>query len=90
MYVSDLDFGHIRIVDFNKNAGDFFGEGDVLAVIRSIDGNILTEIISEFDGFVIGWWNSIGCYKGNSLGMVGVADKQPMVISWKEINEINE
>jgi predicted deacylase len=78
------------IVDFNKNAGDFFGEGDVLAVIRSIDGNILTEIISEFDGFVIGWWNNIGCYKGNSLGMVGVADRQPMVISWKEINELNE
>ncbi len=73
------------IIDFQKNPGDFFKKGDLLAIIRSIDGSLISKIKSELEGFVIGWWNNIAAYKGNTLGMVGVPDRLPMVVSWKEI-----
>ncbi|MHA2252247.1 MAG: succinylglutamate desuccinylase/aspartoacylase family protein [Candidatus Kariarchaeaceae archaeon] len=72
------------IVDFQKNPGDFFGKNDILAIIRNIDGTVLSQIHADFDGFVIGWWNNIVSYIGNTLGMVAVEDRLPMVAEWPD------
>jgi uncharacterized protein YqfB (UPF0267 family) len=37
-----------------KNASDSFKKGDVLAVVRKMDGSFLAKIEAEFDGYVIG------------------------------------
>ncbi len=37
---------HIGIVDLLKNAGDYFKKNEVLAVVRSMDGQILETVIA--------------------------------------------
>jgi predicted deacylase len=86
-YLSYPRASETGIVDFQLNPGDFFGKGDVLVKIRNIEGEIVDEIKSELEGFIIGWWNKIAFYKGNTLGMVAVPDKLPMVVPWKMIDE---
>jgi len=70
-----------------KHDGDFIKKGDLLAIIRTLDGKQIDEIHSELDGFIIGWWSGVAKYKHQSLGMVAVEDKMPMVVSWDEVEE---
>jgi len=75
------------IVDYQLEVGNHFKKGDVLAIIRNIDGSITSRVIADMDGYVIGWWQGIAKYDKNSLGMVAVPDSNiPVVVDWKDIN----
>jgi predicted deacylase len=79
------------IVDHHVPPGSAFKKGDLLLTIRSMDGQVLSKMEAEMDGFVIVWMNGIAKYRGNSLGLVGVPDAPIKVcMSWEEIDRAEE
>lgn len=74
------------IIDFYVNAGDKFSCGDVLAVIRHMDGTIVQKVIAEMDGYLTAWYDGIAVHKNQPLGMVAVEDGDvPVVESWQDL-----
>jgi len=74
------------IVDYIVDVGNPFKKGDLLAVIRNIDGSVLSRVIAEMDGYIIAWYQGIAKYEKNNLGMVAVPDGDiPTVLDWKEV-----
>lgn len=58
------------IVDYSKNAGERFEQGDELAVVRSMDGQVVERIHAEMSGWLVGWFEGVAKYPGATLGMV--------------------
>jgi len=74
------------IVDYIVDVGNPFKKGDLLAIIRNIDGSVLSRVIAEMDGYIIAWNQGIAKYEKNNLGMVAVPDGDiPTVLDWKEV-----
>jgi predicted deacylase len=57
-------------VDYSKNAGDRFEKGDELAVVRTMDGQVVERIHAEMAGWLAGWFEGVAKYPGAALGMV--------------------
>ncbi len=48
------------IVDQLKNVGDRFRKGDVLAIVRGIDGvQERARVEAHFDGWIVSWNNGV-------------------------------
>jgi predicted deacylase len=77
------------IVDYSKNAGDRFEKGDELAVVRTMDGQVVERIHAEMSGWLAGWFEGVAKYPGAALGMVAVPDGKdmPMVVDWASLPE---
>lgn len=74
------------ICDFQLVPGSPFKIGDVLVIIRAMDGQVVDKVIAEFDGYCITWVDRVTTYAGQSLGMVAVDDQNsPTIISWQEL-----
>lgn len=77
------------IVDYSKDAGDRFEKGDELAVVRTMDGQVVERIHAEMSGWLAGWFEGVAKYPGAALGMVAVPDGKdmPMVVDWASLPE---
>lgn len=72
------------IVDYAIDAGATFKKGDLLAVIRGMDGQRRAEVLAEIDGFVASWSSGVDKMEGQSLGMVGTpAGDTGAAVSWQ-------
>jgi predicted deacylase len=58
------------IVDYSKNAGEPFEQGEELAVLRAMDGQVVEKIHAEMGGWVIGWFEGVAKYPGASVRSV--------------------
>jgi len=73
------------IVDFQVEVGSSFKKGDLLALVRNMNGTVSSKVVAEMDGYLIAWFNGIAKYEKNSLGMVAVPDGQvPVVLTWTD------
>ena len=73
------------IVDYELPAGAAFKKGDLLAVIRGMDGQRRAEVRAEIDGFVASWSTGVDKMEGQSLGMVGTpAGDTGAPVSWQQ------
>ncbi len=70
------------IADVRVNPGETFKKGDVLAVMRKIDGEPLTEVRADFDGVVVGWRLGVAKLPGQNLGWTAAPDRIPLVAPW--------
>jgi uncharacterized protein len=70
------------ILDPIVGPGASFKKGDVLGIFRSVSGEPLADLKSDFDGYLIGWRRGIAHYEGNPLAWVAVEDKMPLVRTW--------
>eukprot|EP01052_Picozoa_sp_SAG31_P027643 SAG31_NODE_2601_length_5363_cov_2.456173_2_plen_155_part_00 len=59
------------IVDYQIPAGTPFEKGDLLAIMRGMDGQRCAEVVAEIDGYVVNWSSGVDKMAGQSLGMVG-------------------
>jgi hypothetical protein len=72
------------IVDYQLAAGTPFRRGDLLAIMRGMDGQRRAEVRAEMDGFVVAWETGVDRHEGQSLGMVGTpAGDQAEPVSWE-------
>mmetsp|Transcript_24131 Transcript_24131/g.33839 ORF Transcript_24131/g.33839 Transcript_24131/m.33839 type:complete len:389 (-) Transcript_24131:78-1244(-) len=74
------------ICDFVLWPGDRFVPGDLMAIIRDINGQVLEHIYADLEGYVIGWDDHITRYEGDTLGLVAVVDRLPPIMEWDEVN----
>ena len=59
-----------------------------MGLIRKMDGTIKEEIIAEVDGYLIAWYNGIGAYQSDCLGIIAVDDGNlPHVLSWESLSD---
>jgi len=74
------------IVDYQIEVGTKFKKGDLLAIVRNMDGTVSSIVTADMDGYLIAWFCGIAKYRKNSLGMVGVKDGSiPTVVEWKDL-----
>lgn len=57
--------------------------GDVLAIIRTMDGREVKKVEAEFDGYIIAWRQGVAVYEGDTLGMVAVLVGVPGHVTYK-------
>jgi len=76
------------IVDFQIEIGSKFQKGDLLVIVRNIDGSVSSKVIAELDGYLIAWFQGIAKYEKNAVGMVAVKDGAiPVVVEWKDLEK---
>ena len=72
------------IVDYQVPAGTPFKRGDLLAIMRGMDGQRRAEVRAEIDGFVVAWGTGVDKHEGQSLGMVGTpVGDQGKPVTWE-------
>jgi len=85
-YLSYPQITTTGIIDPQVNPGQSFSKGDVLLIVRSMEGTRLEEVKAEMDGTMIGWYPGIGKYRGERVGMVAVNDlDSPKVLPWSSL-----
>jgi len=73
------------IVDYQVEVGSSFKKGDLLALVRNMNGTVSSKVVAEMDGYLIAWFQGIAKYEKNSIGMVAVPDGQvPVIVSWTD------
>jgi predicted deacylase len=72
------------IVDYAIDAGAAFRRGDLLAVIRGMDGQRRAEVRAEIDGFVASWSSGVDKMEGQAIGWVRTpAGDTGAAVSWE-------
>jgi predicted deacylase len=85
-----LDYPYVPcagVVDIVRRAGDRFRWGDLLAVVRAVDGTERARICADFSGVVIAWRDGVTRYGGEALGVCAAEDRLPTVVAWADVTE---
>ena len=73
------------IVDMQVSPGDKITCGQTVAYLRDIFGNPLGKhggrLVTEHDGFVLGWPHGVVRYKGEAVASLAIEDETDMVVS---------
>ena len=81
-----VDFGpEGGVVDIRVDAGEAFEMGDTLAVVRTMEGELVREIKAELSGFVFTWADGVTHSGRVELGIVGTPDRSPMLLDWSTL-----
>jgi len=74
------------ILDFVVRVGSRVHAGDVIGVIRHIDGRKITDVVSEVDGYIVAIYQHVSVLEGAKIAMFAVEDDQTSnLLNWKEL-----
>lgn len=75
------------LIRYHVKPGDMIKKGDVIASLRDVFGRPVTngpsEILSDYDGWVISLQHGLICYQGQVIANLAIRDDDPMVVPFE-------